>query len=853
MNKTASILVLHDEPETLRGCKKNLNAAGHTVFTASTGRRGLQLAREKHPDLVLVNARLPDLGGMEVCKHIKSDSDRSGIFVILISSGGTDDAGIGGCLECGADVFLLKPLEQDELPALIQAVTHFKNASASPRNNQGHQGRLMDIPPDAFGLIHPEGWLLAVNAQAVRIFGCHSAWELVGKSVFDLAPASEHERIKAGIAFTLQAGVLRDIVFSLLKRNGDRFDAELNATVALDAKGRPGGLVIAGRDVTGRKQAERNLRASDERFRQVMENISGVFWMTDIAKNQMIYISPAYEKIWGRTCESLYASPRDWLESIHPDDRERVTQAAFTKQASSQYDEVYRIARPDGSIRWIHDRGFPVRDETGRAIRVVGIAEDITQRKESHEALRDAENRYFSIFENATEGIFLATPEGRLLVANPALARMLGYESPQQLVSAMTDIGRQIYVHPERRAELQRELKERGSIHGFEAENYRKDGSVLWVSLNAHVVRDASGGIQYFEGTVQDITQRKLAEAQVTILAHAIESTTEMIGITDLHGRFIFVNRAFQKAHGYSEAEILGQTPEMLLSPNNPPGLFAEAFEQLHLGAWRGEAMERRKDGTEFPVSLSTSQINNSNGKVIGFMMVARDITQQKRLEKEVLDISAIEQRRIGFNLHDGLAQHLTGIAYRAKTMEDALAPVDAIQAAAARKIVDLINEAIKQTRQLAHSLDPTEVEANGLIAALKKLSEETSEVFPVKCRFTCAESQLPLAPQTNLALFRIAQEAVHNAIVRGGAEQIELELTLANGRVTLAIRDNGRGFNPSKQSGAGMGLRLMQYRAHSINAAFQLTSHPGAGTVVQCSAPVASSVPAQPKSPGQD
>ena len=729
----------------------------------------------------------------------------------------------------------------------------FRNIMAAPRNGENHPGRRGNILPDAIGLVHPEGRLLAVNSQAVAIFGYASAWELLGKSAFDIAPAEEHERIKAGIAFTLQAGVLRDTVFTLLKSNGVPFEAELNATVSLDAKGRPAGLVIVGRDVTGRKQAERNLRADDERFRQVMENISEVFWMTDVAKNQMIYISPAYEKIWGRTCESLYASPQDWLEAIHPDDRERVLQAALTKQASGQYDEVYRIARPDGSIRWIHDRGFPVRDETGRVIRVVGIAEDITQRKEAQEALRKAENRYFSIFENATEGIFLATPEGRLLVANPALARMLGYQSPQQLVSTLTDIGRQIYVQPERRAELKRVLEEQGSIHGFEAENYRKDGSIIWVSLNAHVVRDASGGIQYFEGTVQDITQRKLAEAQVTILAHAVESTTEMIGITDLHGRFIFVNRAFQKAHGYSEAEILGKTSEMLFSPNNPPGLFAEAFEQLHLGAWRGEVLDRRKDGTEFPVFLSTSQIKNSRGQMIGFMQVARDITQQKRLEKEVLEISAIEQRRIGFDLHDGLAQHLTGIAYRTKSLEDSLTGMNAGHAAAVHEILDLVNDAIKQTRQLAHSLDPTEVEASGLITALKNLSVETSDVFPVKCQFRCGETQLPLPAQTNLALFRIAQEAIHNAIVRGGAARIELELAIANGRVTLAIRDDGKGFDPSKKRPSGMGLRLMQYRAHSINATFQLSSQPGAGTIVQCSVPVASSVPGPSKSAGQE
>ncbi len=853
VKNTARILVVHDEPESLRVLAKTLNAAGYEVLEASTAGRGLQLAREKHPDTVLLNIPRPGLGGMEFCKQLKGDPERRDIFVILISSSAANGAHNGMGIECGADAYMIEPPDPAELPARIRAVIRFRSIMTIPQEGEGHHRLSSDIQPDAVCLLHPDGRLLAINSQAAALLGYASAWELLRKSAFDMAPVEEHERIRAGIAATLQAGILPNAVFTLLKSDGLPLQAEVSATVSLDGQGKPAGLVIAGRDVTRRKQSERDLRASEERFRQVTENISEVFWMTDVAKRQMVYISPAYEKIWGRTCASLYTSPQDWLEAIHPDDRARVLESAVTKQASGQYDEVYRIARPDGSTRWIHDRGFPVQDATGKVIRVVGIAEDITQRKEAQEALRSAEDRYFSIFENATEGIFLTTPEGRLLVANPAMARMFGYPSPQQMVSTMTDIGRQIYVQPERRVELKRLLEEQGSIRGFEAENHRKDGSVIWVSLNAHVVRDASGGIKYFEGTVQDITQRKHAEAQVTILAHAVESTTEMIGITNLQGHFIFANHAFQKAHGYSEAEILGKTPEMLLSPNNPPGLFAEAFEQLHWGAWRGEVLSRRKDGTEFPVFLSTSQIRDSRGQVIGFMEVARDITQQKRLEKEVLEISAIEQRRIGFDLHDGLAQHLTGIAYRTKSLEDSLAAVNISHASAVREILDLINDAIKQTRQLAHSLDPTEVEAGGLIPALKNLAVETSDVFPVQCHFRCGESQMPLPVQTNLALFRIAQEAIHNAIVRGGANRIELELAVAGGRVTLAIRDDGKGFDPSQKRPSGMGLRLMKYRAHSINATFQLSSQPGAGTIVQCSLPVASSGPAPSKSTGQE
>ena len=130
-----------------------------------------------------------------------------------------------------------------------------------------------------------------------------------------------------------------------------------------------------------RQQAEQDLRVSEERFRQVVENIQEVFWITDPAKSQMLYISPAYETVWGRTCASLYKSPGTWFEAIHPNDRPRISQAAETKQVRGEYDEIYRILRPDGAARWIRDRAFPIRNAAGEIHRIVGVAEDITERK----------------------------------------------------------------------------------------------------------------------------------------------------------------------------------------------------------------------------------------------------------------------------------------------------------------------------------------------------------------------------------------------------------------------------------------------------------------------------------------
>jgi PAS domain S-box-containing protein len=168
--------------------------------------------------------------------------------------------------------------------------------------------------------------------------------------------------------------------------------AVLDVTVMGDADRRKAILQIfaarAGAELE-RKQAEAALRESEERFRQMAEQIGEGFWMSDPAKRQMIYVNPAYEQICGHTCASLYMDPHAFLAAIHPEDRERVL-AAIPKQVAGRYDEEYRIVRPDGSIRWIHDRAFPIRNTQGAIERIAGIAADITARKQGEEALRQS-------------------------------------------------------------------------------------------------------------------------------------------------------------------------------------------------------------------------------------------------------------------------------------------------------------------------------------------------------------------------------------------------------------------------------------------------------------------------------
>src|SRR5262245_25988395 len=146
-------------------------------------------------------------------------------------------------------------------------------------------------------------------------------------------------------------------------------------------------------EIRDRKQTEEQLRKTMQQLRQLAENIADAFWMRNVEETRMVYASPAYEKIWGRSCKELYQAPNAWLEAIHPEDRERVAQAMQNKQSVGEYNQEYRIVRPDATLRWIRDRAFPIRDSSGKVIRIVGIAEDITDRRQLERQILEISDR----------------------------------------------------------------------------------------------------------------------------------------------------------------------------------------------------------------------------------------------------------------------------------------------------------------------------------------------------------------------------------------------------------------------------------------------------------------------------
>lgn len=466
----------------------------------------------------------------------------------------------------------------------------------------------------------------------------------------------------------------------------------------------------------------------------------------------------------------------------------------------------------------------------------------------SEERPPNLEAKYRALLEQIPAVVFMAYLDRGIGEAyvSPEIEASLGYSREEWLEDPVRWYQR---IHPEDKQRWSAEAAKMFLTGKALRSAYRvlaRDGRVVWFQCDARMMRREDGRPWFIHGVAFDISDLKRTEKQLqeerNLASAILETADALVLVMDREGRIIRFNRTCEETTGHSFAEVQGKPIWDLLQSAAETSHFKEVFHDLKSGDTSDKHFESywvARNGVARLIAWSTTVLPASNDAPTYIVASGMDITERKHLEKTILEISAREQRRIGQDLHDGLGQHLTGIAFMAKVQEQKLAEKRMPEAADAAKIVRLVNDAISRARELAKGLAPVVFDAHGLMSALQLHAAEVQDLFGVSCRFQCDPPVLISDGTVATHLFHIAQEAMTNAVKHGHPRNILLWLSSFDGRGSLVIRDDGTGLIEPGGNHGGMGLQIMKYRADMIGGTLEIRRDKARGTIVSCRFPL--------------
>lgn len=605
-----------------------------------------------------------------------------------------------------------------------------------------------------------------------------------------------------------------------------------------DANGRATRMVGFLVEITDRVQTQEALRQSEFRYRTVASMAPGyVFEYRYNADNQpeAVWASDGMQAIFGCSLEDQQGR---W-DSLIDEEWKPIVAARHVRilRGEPQAGET-RIHTVTGERKWLYVSTLPVRDpETGAVTGVLGSAYDITTRKLAEQAVRESEAVLRAVTENTPDWLFLVDESLRVKFMN----RQFGPYTYQDVM------GRSLLefipeAHRSSLENLYRGVMVTGKPARFELRLANSNSTVAYHEHRVVPVIE-SGVVRSLTVAVTEVTERHAQQDTLRTQARILETMREGVVLIDATTHLVaLTNATFDKMFGYEALELMGQSIDPLFSM---PALQRKRFERtLRDNPEAGEVMPvefecARKDGSRFVATCVITPLRISGTE--RWLAVLNDVTERKRLEREIIEISNREQQRIGSDLHDGLGQDLTGIALMLRGVSAQLRKEDSAARQEVEEVIGLVNNAIESTRSLARGLSPVSGERGGLTAALRTLAARVSERYRVRVEFKAnLDEPLRLSETPATHVYRIVQEALTNVIRHSQATDVTVGLETVGGELHLRVDDNGRGFEAmAADSPGGLGLKIMRYRAQMLGGDLILESGANGGASVRCSCPL--------------
>ncbi|HXW99036.1 MAG TPA: PAS domain S-box protein, partial [Methanomicrobiales archaeon] len=478
----------------------------------------------------------------------------------------------------------------------IRDITERKKVEEALQESEEKYRNLVELASTGIAIIQ-DGSIAYANKGLGEVWG-GSPEELLQKPISHLVHPKEREKIldryRRRIAGETMPSVYETV---FLRKDGSAYPAEIHAGL-ITYRGRPADLILI-QDITERKRFVRALQESQERYRQIVEGTNAGVWVFD-NDFTTIYANEQMARMLGVLPGEMLG--RSISDFVFPDDRAQVNEV-FAKIGNGRIpDTELRFRRKDQRESWLRVAAGPFFDVEGQRVGFTGIFSDITTSRKAEAAVRQAEAKYHSIVEFAVEGIYQIDTKGRFLTANPAMARVLGYESVEEMLASVTDTANQLWVSPAQRRQYLTKLREEELVNGFEAEYFRKDGGRIWVSLSTRAVKGPDGKIAYSEGTLEDITQRKRAEDALRESEEMFRNPVEQspVGIFLIQDGIVrYVNPMLAEMGGFSRDDIMARPFADFVHPEDQAKV-GEAIARLLRHEAHSESVQyrsRKRDG----------------------------------------------------------------------------------------------------------------------------------------------------------------------------------------------------------------------------------------------------------------
>jgi PAS domain S-box-containing protein len=486
-----------------------------------------------------------------------------------------------------------------------------------------------------------------------------------------------------------------------------------------------------------------------------------------------------------------------------------------------------------------------VRDEQGSIRYYEGTAQDITDRKQAEEALRESEERYRELFENAKDAIYVQDLKGIYISINRAAEKLSGYDRSEVIGKHFEQFVAPEYL-PLVRTNFTKKLIDKEQT-AYEVEVIAKDGRRVPVELNSTVIfkHGIAVGIQ---GIARDIAERKRAVERLREYEKVVEGIEEMIAVVDLDYRYLIANRAFLNHRGLKREELVGHLVPELMSAEIYEGIVKKNLAECFKGNVVRYEIKFPYPSGERDLFCTYFPIEGAAG-IDRVACVLKDITDQKRAESAVRNYSRLlieaqeaERQHIARELHDQIGQVLTAIRINLQTIgtscetEESQVLID--------QGITIIDSALEQVRNLSFELRPSLLDGLGLVAALRWYSDQYSRRTGIRTKTSTnlPEGQTRLSEELETACFRIAQEALTNVVRHAKAKNVFISLRNLDHKVVLSIRDDGIGFDERSTNGGAaaihLGLRGMKERALALSGTLEIESAPAGGTEIRASFP---------------